>query len=86
MKFHFESFLKLRFSFFNACFKTGMLVFPIPCKFMISFSEYLANFSKVVIPSFSKALLAGAFNLDRKPDAGLFSFSHSGQTGQSLDL
>jgi hypothetical protein len=63
-----------------------MLLGPIPCKSRISFLLWAESFSKLIIPSFSKALLAGALNLDKNPLLGFSSASQIGQTGHSLVL
>lgn len=61
----------------------GMVLFPIPWSVNISFSLKVDSFSKVVIPSLSNALLAGAPSKDKKWSSGFRSSSQIGQTGQS---
>lgn len=78
--------LKLRPTLANASPNLGNELFPNPWNCNNSCSVYLESFFRVVIPLFSKALLAGAETRDRNPSFGLLSFSHMGQVGQSLLL
>lgn len=61
----------------------GMVLLPIPWSVNISFSLKVDSFSKVVIPSLSNALLAGAPSKDKKWSLGFRSSSQIGQIGQS---
>ena len=67
-------------------FSIGIVLFPIPCKAKTSFSLSFDSFSNVVIPSLSKARLAGAAMNDKKLSLGLRSSSQKGQVGQLLLL
>ncbi|MFM9986538.1 MAG: hypothetical protein ACKVOK_14960 [Flavobacteriales bacterium] len=59
---------------------------PIPCSFWSSTNVKFRRSFSLAMPAAVKALLAGAPTLARIPFSGFFSFSHMGQTGQSLDL
>src|SRR5690606_24930867 len=77
------SYLKESPPAFSAFFKFGIEAGPIPWRARISFSEYPDSFLSVVIPWFSNALLAGAFNPVMNPEAAFLRASHLGQVGQS---
>lgn len=59
---------------------------PIPCNARIWFSVCADNTSRVVIPAFSNARLAGATRFDKNPASGFLTCSHTGQELQSLLL
>ena len=75
--------LKFKPSSKSDSFRIGIAAGPIPWSLRISLSENWAKIDRSVIPLFSRALLAGALNLDCQPICGFLSFSHSGHTGQS---
>ncbi len=76
-------FLKNNPEFFSRSLSLGMVLLPIPCKARISFSLHVDNNSKVVIPSLSNALMAGAPIFDKKLSLGFLSSPQIGQVGQS---
>jgi hypothetical protein len=61
----------------------GIELGPIPCSARMSFTVRLESAVRVVIPSFSRARLAGALSSARNPAAGFLCASQIGHVGQS---
>jgi hypothetical protein len=81
-----HSFLKTNPLPFNTFRSFGIELGPIPCNFNNCVVVNSESFTRLLIPAFSSARLAGADTTERNSSSGFFMLSQMGQTGQSLLL